>query len=133
MAYGTVSADVIQSSVSGVSLGAGNSSIMKNRLINGDMRIAQYNGTSSVSVATSTTYTMDRWRYTVSQSSKLTTQQSSTAPTGFNNSLLATSSAATSVGAGDYFLFNQWIRLDFMAVFCLEIPLHTPSNAPSIR
>ena len=110
MAYGTVQADVIGTSVANTSLGAGNASIMKNRIINGAMVISQYNGTSSVSVATSTTYTMDRWRYTVSQSSKLTTQQSSTAPTGFNNSLLATSSAATSLGAGDYFLFNQWIE-----------------------
>ena len=43
MAYGTVNADVIQSSVSGVSLGAGNASIMKNRIINGAMVIDQRN------------------------------------------------------------------------------------------
>jgi hypothetical protein len=105
MAYGTVNADVIQSSVSGVSLGAGNASIMKNRIINGSMVINQ-RGAS----ATSTGYTVDRWAYNATQASKGTAAQSSTAPAGFNNSLSFTSSSAYSVGAGDYFGIVQPIE-----------------------
>ena len=41
MAYGTVQADVIGTSVAGSNLGAGNASIMKNRIINGAMVIDQ--------------------------------------------------------------------------------------------
>ena len=79
----------------------------RNRIINGDMRIAQ-RGTGSTSVQTSTTYaSCDRWASYATQNSKYTVQQSSTAPTGFSNSLLATSSAATSVSASDYYLFTQ--------------------------
>ena len=37
MAYGTVNADVIGTSVAGSNLGAGDASIMKNRIINGAM------------------------------------------------------------------------------------------------
>ena len=79
----------------------------RNRIINGDMRIAQ-RGTGSTSVQTSTTYaSCDRWASYATQNSKYTVQQSSTAPTGFSNSLLATSSAATSLSASDYYLFTQ--------------------------
>jgi hypothetical protein len=82
----------------------------KNRIINGGMTIAQ-RGTGSTSVQTSTTYaSCDRWASYATQNSKYTVQQSSTAPTGFSNSLLATSSAATSLNASDYYLFTQSIE-----------------------
>ena len=74
MAYGTVNADVIGTSVAGSNLGAGNASLMKSRIINGAMVVSQRNGTSSVTPANSD-YTLDRWRYGASQASKFTVQQ----------------------------------------------------------
>ena len=109
MAYGQVAADVIQSSVSGVSLGAGNSSIMKNRIINGAMVIDQRNAGASVTPGDSN-YTLDRWQARLSQSSKFSVQQTTTAPAGFTNSLKVTSLSAYSVAAGDYFFVNQQIE-----------------------
>ena len=64
----------------------------KNRIINGAMMIDQRNAGASVTTSTvgSGTYTVDRWQYYVDVGSKLTLQQSSTAPSGFTNSLVAT-------------------------------------------
>ena len=110
MANGNLNVDTVTTSTAGGVLGAGNASIMKNRMINGAMVIAQ-RGTGSTSVQTSTTYvSCDRWAVEASQNSKFTVQQSSTAPTGFNNSILLTSSAATSLAAGDYFAMYQGIE-----------------------
>jgi hypothetical protein len=82
----------------------------KNRIINGAMVMAQY-GTGSTSVQTSTTYvSCDRWMSDASQNSKYTIQQSSDAPTGFNFSMLATSSSAYSVTASDGFRIQQRIE-----------------------
>jgi hypothetical protein len=115
MAYGTINADVIQSSVTGVSLGAGNATVFKNRIINGDMRIDQRNAGASVATTTAAvgTFTIDRWGYLVSVASKFTVQQNAgsvTLPAGFINYLGATSSAATSLAAGDYYLLYQPIE-----------------------
>ena len=74
----------------------------KNRIINGAMMIDQRNAGASVTPADNG-FGTDRWKFTLSQASKLTCQQSSDAPTGFSNSLLITSSSAYSVGSGDYF------------------------------
>lgn len=81
----------------------------KNRIINGDMRIDQRNAGASVTPANND-YTLDRWQVTVSQSSKFTVQQSTTAPVGFTNSQKVTSSSAYSVGASDYFALRQRIE-----------------------
>jgi len=80
----------------------------KNRIINGAMVIDQRN--AGASVTPNNTYTLDRWQGQNSQTSKYTVQQSSTAPSGFKTSLLATSSSAYSVGSGDYFFLNQPIE-----------------------
>ena len=83
---------------------------LKNRIINGDMVISQRSGTSVISV---TGYTLDRWVADASQASKYTVQQNAgsvTPPTGFTNYLGVTSTAATSLAAGDYFLINQSIE-----------------------
>jgi len=112
MAYGTVSADVIQSSVSGVSLGAGNATNFKNRIINGAMVIDQRNAGASVTPA-SGAYTLDRWQYYGSQASKFTVQQNAgsvTPPAGFTNYLGLTVASAVSVGSGDYFFIEQLIE-----------------------
>jgi hypothetical protein len=99
----------INTSVANTSLGAGNASAMKNRIINGAMVISQRNGTSSVT-PTNGQYVLDRFQYNLSQTSKITTQQSSTAPVGFVNSLLVTSSSAYSVTSTDYFTVTQPIE-----------------------
>jgi len=92
------------------SINAPNSFGFKNRIINGAMVIAQ-RGTGSTSVQTSTDYvSCDRWLSDASQNSKYTIQQSSDAPTGFNFSMLATSSSAYSVTASDGFRLQQRIE-----------------------
>ena len=110
MPYGTVNADVIQSSVANTSLGAGNASIMKNRIINGAMVIDQRNAGAS---GTSNAYTVDRFAFYGSQSSKLTWQQNAgsvTPPVGFANYLGFTSSSAYSVTSTDDFVLYQYIE-----------------------
>ena len=111
MAYGTVNADVIGTSVAGSNLGAGDASIMKNRIINGAMVIDQrFGGASSTS---NQVYTIDRWIYVGSQASKGTWGQnlnSVTAPIGFTNYLGFQSSSAYSVGSSDKFAFAQDIE-----------------------
>jgi hypothetical protein len=82
-----------------------------NRIINGAMTIDQRNAGAAVTPANGANiYTLDRWSFYLSQASKLTTQQSSTAPTGFVNSLLVTSSSAYSVGSGDIFEVRQFVE-----------------------
>jgi hypothetical protein len=84
----------------------------RNRIINGNMTIDQRNAGASVTPA-SGTYTLDRWVFYVSQSSKLTAQQNAgsvTPPVGFSNYLGVTSSSAYSVLAGDYFGLVQNIE-----------------------
>ena len=83
----------------------------RNRIINGDMRIDQRNaGASTNNAGGSTTYALDRWAYYATSGSKFTIQQSSTAPDGFSNSMIITSSAATTIGAGDEYWLIQPIE-----------------------
>jgi hypothetical protein len=83
--------------------------VLKNRIINGAMVIDQRNAGASIT-PTANGYTLDRWAIEISQASKLSFQQSSVAPDGFRNSVKITSLAATSIGAGDYFVFEQRIE-----------------------
>ena len=86
--------------------------VLKNRIINGAMVVDQRNAGASVTPTTNV-YTLDRWIFYISQSSKFTTQQNAAAvtpPTGFNNYLGVTSSSTYSVLAGDYFLLSQAIE-----------------------
>jgi hypothetical protein len=115
MAYGTVNADVIGTSVAGSNIGAGNASTMKNRIINGAMVIDQRAAGASVTTPTTGAFTYatcDRWAYFNSQANKFTMQQASTggAVNGFVNDLGITSTSAYSVGAGDYFTLSQAIE-----------------------
>jgi hypothetical protein len=105
----TPTIDKINTSVTNTSLGAGNASIMKNRIINGAMVVAQ-RGTSAVS--TNVSYPVDRFRLSCTNNSKVSLQQSTTVPTGagFVNSILATSLAATTVGSTDTYEFDQQIE-----------------------
>jgi hypothetical protein len=104
----TPTIDKINTSVANTSLGAGNASIMKNRIINGAMVIAQ-RGTSSSDPA-SGQFVMDRWANFVSTTGKISVSQSSTAPTGFSFSNLITSSSAYSISSTDYFFIRQNIE-----------------------
>jgi hypothetical protein len=112
MPYGTVNADVITTSTAGGVLGAGNASIMKNRIINGAMVIDQRNAGASVTPTTST-YTLDRWQAGANVSSKYSVQQNAgsvTPPVGFTNYLGVTSLSAYSIGATDNLNINQFIE-----------------------
>jgi len=81
----------------------------KNRIINGGMVISQRNGTSTITPADND-YLTDRWSFGIAQASKLTATQSSTAPAGFTNSVLVTSSSAFTPGSTDLFRFTQKIE-----------------------
>lgn len=111
MAYGTVNADVIGTSVAGSNLGAGNASIMKNRIINGAMVIAQRT-TASINVDNSAVqYPVDRFFCYGSQaSSKFAVQQTGVTLNGFTTSIKATSSSAYSITSSDNFYICQNIE-----------------------
>ena len=109
----TPTIDKINTSVANTSFGAGNASIMKNRIINGAMVIDQRNAGASVTQTTSDLYTLDRYGIYGSVTSKFTVQQNAgsvTPPAGFVNYLGVTSSSAYSVSAGDQFVLYQIIE-----------------------
>jgi len=92
-------------------LGAGNASIMKNRIINGAMVVAQRT-TASINVDNSAVqYPVDRFFCYGSQaSSKFSVQQTGVTLNGFTTSIKATSSSAYSVASGDNFYICQNIE-----------------------
>ena len=85
------------------------SSFLRNRIINGDMRIDQRNAGASVT-PTDSSYTLDRWRSAATAASKYSIQQSSTAPTGHINSMIVTSLSAYSVVSTDVLAQYQSIE-----------------------
>ncbi len=106
MSYGTVQAEKMTTE-SGYSLGAGNATSFKNRVINGGMVIDQRNN-GAVVTPTDNAFTLDRWAQRVSGTGVYTVQQSTTVPTGqgFINSILATvTTADSSIAAGDIYSF----------------------------
>jgi hypothetical protein len=108
MSFGQVNADVIGTSVAGSNIGAGNASIMKNRIINGAMVIDQRNSGSAVTgITTTNTYLLDRFYVLQTSGATLTAQRSSTAPAGFTNSLYLT---VTSAGTPSYSFLQQTIE-----------------------
>jgi hypothetical protein len=104
----------INTSVANTSLGAGNASIMKNRIINGAMVIDQRNAGASVTPTAATqVYTLDRWIAYQSQASKFSVQQNAgsvTPPVGFTNYLGVTSLSAYSVGSTEEYDLQQRIE-----------------------
>ena len=91
------------------------SSFLRNRIINGDMRIDQRNSGAQITAAnlTTGTYMVDRWVYISSQAAKFTAQQNAGAVTsavGFPNYLGMTVASAVTVGASDYFAIAQSIE-----------------------
>ena len=82
----------------------------KNRIINGAMVIDQRNAGASVT-PTTLAYTLDRWSAAEQTDGSMTVQQSSTAATGFTNSLLVTvTSADASLGATQYAVLRQAVE-----------------------
>jgi hypothetical protein len=114
MPYGNINVDTVTTSTTGGVLGAGNASIMKNRIINGAMVIDQRNaGASVTNNGTNAQYAVDRFVLLGSVTTKYTAQQNAgsiTSAVGFQNYLGITSSSAYSVGAGDYFCTQQSIE-----------------------
>ena len=85
----------------------------KNRIINGAMVIDQRNAGASVTVnGAGTFYLIDRFQAQgQSADGVFTVQQSTTAPTGFTNSLLATvTTADSSIGSTQYYFLTQKIE-----------------------
>lgn len=79
----------------------------KNRIINGAMRIDQRGAVASTDGA----YVVDRFAVRDNLTSgTFTAQQSTTAPTGFNNSLLFTTGTAGTAGASQQARFTQAIE-----------------------
>jgi len=81
----------------------------RNRIINGDMRIDQRNAGASIT-PTNGQFSVDRWKLNVNQLSKISVQQVTDAPTGFQNSVKITSLSAYTPIADDYFLIQQNIE-----------------------
>jgi hypothetical protein len=75
--------------VNGNNISAVNSLGFRNRIINGDMGIDQRNAGASVTL-TADLYTVDRFLAGTASATNSTAQRSTTAPSGFNNSLLVT-------------------------------------------
>jgi len=85
------------------SLNGGALSGARNRIINGDMRFDQRNAGAAITVAAAGNgYGVDRFYCENYQSGTITIQQSSTAPTGFTNSLIHTVTVTDTPGASDY-------------------------------
>ena len=98
--------------IGGVALGAGDSSMLKNRIINGAMVIDQRNAGASVT-PTASAYVLDRYRATMTQASKYSVQQDAgavTPPVGFTDYLGVTSTSAYSVGTTDQFTIDQYVE-----------------------
>ena len=79
---------------------------MRNRIINGDMRINQRN-----TPLTASGYSVDRWNYSTSNIGKFTvSQQTFTSLPGFQAGLYAVSSSAYTPATSDFFGLAQFIE-----------------------
>lgn len=128
---GTLTVDTIQSDSSyastlnvaskinfsgGMQLGGQDATLggMRNRIINGDMRIDQRNAGGNINVTTDPNpliMSVDRMNIGVTGGANVSAQQSTTAPAGFSNSLkLTVTTADASVAAGDYGFLRQRIE-----------------------
>ena len=90
-----------------------NGLFFRNRIINGDMRIDQRNAGAAVTINTAAlNYVLDRFfGYGQASDGVYTLQRSTTAPTGFTNSLIATvTTADSSLGATQLYAIAQYIE-----------------------
>lgn len=77
------------------------SSFLRNRIINGDMRVNQRGYVSGTPLTTTNSYCTDRFNVTCSTTGGFSSYQSSTAPTGFTNSLFFTKTTGASPAVAD--------------------------------
>jgi hypothetical protein len=94
-------------------LGAGDSSMLKNRIINGAMVIDQRNAGALVNPAVTQNYYLDRYFVNSTVAGKFSIGQNAgavTPPAGFTNYLGITSLSAYTVGASELFAINQRIE-----------------------
>jgi len=108
----TTASSGIQFSDASTQAAAASPYVLKNRIINGDMRIDQRNAGASIT-PTNGQYSVDRWACYLSQTSKFSAQQNAasvTPPAGFTNYLGVTSLSAYSITSTDLFLLNQNIE-----------------------
>lgn len=113
MPYGTIAADRI-TGTNGNSFSP-ESSVFRNRIINGAMTIDQRNAGASKTITDTSdvTYTIDRWFAFGTAASKFSVQQDAgtvTPPAGFNDYLGVTSLTAYSVTSSDSFSLGQSIE-----------------------
>ena len=86
------------------------SSFLRNRIINGDMRIDQRNNGASISV-TATGFPVDRFYVNANSFGVISAQRSTVAPAGFTNSALMTvTTARSSIAASDVYGIRQTIE-----------------------
>jgi hypothetical protein len=98
----------------GISSSLGSSALLpaglgfRNKIINGDMRIAQ-RGTGTITGSASAQYPVDRW-VVYNGTGTVTFAQSTIAPAGYTNSLNATVTATGSYGTSGYTEIGQMIE-----------------------
>ena len=82
-----------------------------NKIINGDMRVDQRDGTATIN-ATSVTYNVDRWLGRgVASAGVFTLAQDTTSPANFTNSLKATvTTADSSIASGSSYRIQQMVE-----------------------
>ena len=81
----------------------------RNLIINGSQIVSQRNGTSSTTPG-NFAYLTDRFQFRATQGSKFNAEQSTTAATGFKNSLKMTVASAYTVTSSDQFGVRQFIE-----------------------
>ena len=81
----------------------------RNLIINGSQVVSQRNGTSSTTPG-NFAYLTDRFQFRATQGSKFNAEQSTTAATGFKNSLKMTVASAYTVTSSDQFGVRQFIE-----------------------
>jgi hypothetical protein len=101
--------------VNGNNISATNSLGFRNRIINGDMRIDQRNAGASVTYpgtgsAGANLYILDRWVCNSTGSTRFSIQRSTTAPAGFSNGALITTTTAGTPGDSDACYFGQYLE-----------------------
>ena len=112
----SATANMVTDASGNVSFGgtaAMSSSFLRNRIINGDMRIDQRNAGAEVNPAVSGTYYLDRWIATSTVASKFKIGQNAgavTPPTGYTSYLGLTSLSAYTVGAAESYAVRQLIE-----------------------
>ena len=85
----------------------------KNKLINGNMNIDQYNNGGSITPSVSNIFCVDRWKSSLNPGGKFSVQQNSgnaPATQGFTQCLKVTSLSAYTLGATEFEAISQYIE-----------------------